>query len=87
MASQPNITLPDSVLAAVREEAERQQKTPDEIAGELILRGLARSEERKSALLNVMERISQQQKERGGPPDEAQIVAAVHAHRLKRRGR
>ena len=81
------VRLADAIFAALQEAAERERKSVEEMAGEAILRGLARSEERQSALLPIMERLSQQQKERGGPPHEAQIVAAVRAHRRERRSR
>ena len=81
------VRLTDPVFAALQDAAAREHKSVEEMAEEAILRGLARSEKRQSTLLPVMERIGQQQKERGGPPNEAQIVAAVRTHRLEQRSR
>lgn len=79
------VRLSDSIFAALQEAAEREHKSVEEVAGEAILRGLARREERPSTLLPVMERIGRQQQERGGAPDERQIAEAVRAHRRERR--
>jgi hypothetical protein len=82
MASQPNITLPQSLLAAVREEADRRHKDVNELAGELIMDSLSR--QRKSALEELQEYGEQQaMKKFGKVPDEEQVVDIVH----QRRGR
>lgn len=78
------VRLSDPIFAALQEAAEREHKSVEEMAGEAILRGLARREERQSTLLPVMERIGQQQKEYGGPPDETQIAEAIRAYRRER---
>jgi hypothetical protein len=82
MGSQPNITLSQSLLAAVREEADRRHKDVNELAGELIMVSLAR--QRKSALEELQEYGEQQaMKKFGKVPDEEQVVDLIH----QRRGR
>ena len=84
MASQPNITLPDPILSAVQEEAERQHKTVDEMAGELVMRGL--HQQKQSPLDDLLAYGREKAKERY--PDgltEDQIVDIVHAHRQRSR--
>lgn len=82
MASRPNITLPQSLLAAVREEADRRHKDVNELAGELIMDSLSR--QRKSALEELQEYGEQQAlKKFGKVPAEEQVVDIIH----QRRGR
>jgi hypothetical protein len=82
MASQPNITLPQSLLAAVREEADRRHKDVNELAGELIMDSLSR--QRRSVLEELQEYGDQQAINKFGQvPDEEQVVDIIH----QRRGR
>lgn len=83
MASQPNVTLPEPVLAAVREEAERQHKSVSEMAGELIMHGLRL---RKTDALEELMQYGQQ-KARETQQDcltEEDVAELVRVHREKR---
>ena len=88
MSSQPNVTLPGPVLDAVKEKAALQQKSPDEMAGELVLIGLAAlrdSEGRKTALLNLIDYGRQRTKESG--LENADAAEIVHQWRDENRSR
>ena len=81
----PNVYLPESVLAALRERAAEQQKSVEEIAGELILRGL--SEQNKSTLEELQEYGRQKALERYGrvpTEEEEEVVEIVRTHRQSR---
>lgn len=83
MASHPNLTLPESILAAIREEADRRQKDVDELAGELIMDSLSRRTNQ-----NILESLQQYGEQKaieklGQVPTEEQVVHIIH----QRRGR
>jgi plasmid stability protein len=79
----PNIYLPESVLAALRERAAEQQKSVEEIAGELILRGL--SEQNRGALEGLQEYGHQKALERyRRVPTEEEVVEIVRTRRQAR---
>jgi hypothetical protein len=84
MASQPNITLPDPILSAVQEEADRQHKSLNEMVGELVMIGLHKR--KKSLLAEVLEEGRQNALDTlGHIPDEEEILAAVERTRQARR--
>ena len=79
----PSIYLPESVLAALRERAAEQQRSVEEIAGELILRGL--SEQNKDTLEELQEYGRQKALERyGRVPTEEEVVEIVRTRRQAR---
>ena len=84
MAVQPNITLPQPLFAAVREEAERQHKGVNELAGELIRNGLLG--QTKDSLEELVKYGQQQAiKKFGKVPSDEEIVDLIHARRQERR--
>jgi hypothetical protein len=84
MTSQPNITLSEPLLTAVREEAERQHKGVDELAGELIQKGLLK--QAKDPLEELAEYGRQKAIEKFGTlPSDKDIVDLIHARRQERR--
>lgn len=86
MSSQPNVTLPDPILAAAQEAAEREHKTLNEMVGELVMIGLQRQGEKKSPLNDLLEYGHKKAVERFGKvPSEDEVVNLVHAHRHSRR--
>ena len=83
MTSQPNVTLPEPVLAAVRAEAERQHKSVSEMAGELIMHGLRL---RKTDALDELMQYGQQKARETHPEGltEENVAELVRVHREKR---
>lgn len=79
----PNIYLPESVLAALRERAAEQHKSLEEMAGELILRGI--SEQNKGTLEELQEYGRNKALERyGRVPTEEEVVEIVRTRRQAR---
>ena len=78
MASQPNITLPDPILSAVQEAAEREHKSLNEMAGELVMRGLSQKD-RDRQWRETIAYGHQKGQESGLSEENAADI--VHAHR------
>ena len=85
MATQPpNIHIPEAILAALRKRAEEQHKSVEEMAGELIMRGLHDSKDLLEELQEYGE--SQAIKHYGKVPSGEDIADTVKAHRRTRGG-
>lgn len=82
---QPNIHIPEVILAVLRERAEEQHKSVEEMAGELIIRGL---HEQRKGLLEELQEYGEGQaiKRYGRVPDGEEVAEIVKYHR-KARGR
>ena len=78
MASQLNITLPDSLLSAVQEAAEREQKSLNEMAGELVMRGLSQTD--RDRQWQEIIAYGHEQGRKSGLTEE-DVSDIVHAHR------
>ena len=81
---QPNIYIPEVILAALREYAEEQHKSVEEMAGELIMRGL---HEQKEGLLGDLQEYGEGQaiKRYGRVPSGEEIAGIIKSHREARR--
>jgi plasmid stability protein len=82
---QPNIHIPEAVLAALRERAEEQHRSVEEMAGELILRGLLH--EQSKGMLEALQEYgeSQAMKRYGRIPNGEEVASIVKTHRQARR--
>jgi hypothetical protein len=78
MASHPHITLPDPLLSAVQEEAERQNKPLNEIVSELVRRGLSQKD-RDRQWEEIIAYGHEKGRQSGLQEEDAPDI--VHAHR------
>jgi hypothetical protein len=77
MASELNVTLPDTIVSALQEAAEREHKSLNEMAGELVMRGLAQKD-RDRQWQDLIAYGHQKGTESG--LSEEKVVDLVHAH-------
>jgi hypothetical protein len=78
MASHLNITLPDPLLSAVQEEADRQNKPLNEIVSELVRRGLSQKD-RDRQWEEIIAYGHEQGRQSGLKEEDTPDI--VHAHR------
>jgi len=78
----PNIHLSKSVLAALQERAEQENKSTDELASELVMAGLHKREDRTARLFALMEYGHRRAEGTHPGLDEQTVVEIVRNHHL-----
>lgn len=87
MSTQPkNVRLAEPILAALQEAAQRENKSLDEMADEVVMSGLSAREENRSRLAALMQEGHERAKKTHPRLTDDAVVEIVHAHR-QRRGR
>ena len=81
--SSPNVHLSESVLAALQERAEQENKSADELANELVMTGLHKAEDRTARLPALMEYGHRRAEETHPGLDEQAVVEIVRNRRRR----
>ncbi len=79
----PNVRLSESVLVALQERAEQENKSADELASELVMAGLHNRENRTARLLALIEYGHRYAEETHPGLDEQAVVEIVRNHRRR----
>lgn len=79
----PNVHLSESVLTALQERAEQENRSADELADELIMTGLCREKGRTARLLALMGYGHRRAEETHPGLNEQAVVEIVRNHRRR----